>query len=270
MKVGFIGAGRMGWPMVRRLRAGGHEVILSTRRPEVRAAAEEVGVTVTDSVRDIGDEVALIITCFFSVDQLHDVVHRQGLLEALGPASTLVSHATGAVDALQDISTDLRAAGHRLVDAPVSGTADDIDQGALTVLIAGDPVAVDGVDPVLRSYARAIVACGNAVGDAQKVKLVNNLLFAASSQIAVQAAHFAASLGVDPALMLRAVGESSGNSYALEQLRRFGDTDSFVTGVGPFLRKDVGACLALADELDVDPGCLSQLVESGPIGDLTG
>jgi 3-hydroxyisobutyrate dehydrogenase-like beta-hydroxyacid dehydrogenase len=109
--------------------------------------------------------------------------------------STLVVHTTTTVQTIGVLAAAAAERGAHVVDAPVSGTADDIRSGRLTVLAGGDEAPVARCAEVFRAYADPILATG-ALGTATKVKLVNNILFAANVQPLSDAARLAAELGV--------------------------------------------------------------------------
>jgi 3-hydroxyisobutyrate dehydrogenase-like beta-hydroxyacid dehydrogenase len=109
--------------------------------------------------------------------------------------STLVVHTTTTVQTIGVLAAAAAERGAHVVDAPVSGTADDIRSGRLTVLAGGDEAPVARCTEVFRAYADPILATG-ALGTATKVKLVNNILFAANVQPLSDAARLAAELGV--------------------------------------------------------------------------
>jgi 3-hydroxyisobutyrate dehydrogenase-like beta-hydroxyacid dehydrogenase len=237
--VGFVGAGQLGLPMVRRLTAAGHDVRVHARRPAVRAALVDLGVTVADSPRAAADGCPLVIACMFSDEQLLEVaLGPTGLLAGLRDDGVLASHVTGARATVIDLAAQTDAA---VVDAPVSGTAADIAAGQLTVLLGGQAGAVARCREVMAAYADRLLPVGE-LGAALAVKLVNNLLFAAHSQLAAAAVDLAGQLGVAQDTLLSALAVSSGQSYAAATLGQLPDVDSFAAAAGPFLRKDIAAC----------------------------
>jgi 3-hydroxyisobutyrate dehydrogenase-like beta-hydroxyacid dehydrogenase len=262
-QVGFVGAGRMGLPMVERLVAAGHQVQVHARRPELRAQLTTLGAQVADSSREAAEGCPLVIACLFSDAQLVAAAEGpDGLLAGLGAGAVLASHVTGTRATVAGLTQ--RAT---VVDAPVSGTADDIRAGRLAVLLGGDAAPVQLCTQVMAAYADRLLPVGR-LGDALAVKLVNNLLFAAHSQLAVAAVDLGAQLGLDKNTLLTALAACSGASYATATLSRLPDAETFGRAAGPFLRKDVAAC---QQELDVSHGdaeLLMSVVRGGRL-DLT-
>lgn len=261
--VGFIGAGQLGEPMVKRLLAAGHDVRVYARRKQVRTRLRGHGATVTDSIAQVSAGCDVLISCVFSDAQLQQVSSGpDGLLAHAESGTVLVSHTTGTASTL--IALSAARDDMHVVDAPVSGTALDISNGTLTVLVGGSPAAVQRILPVLGAYAAPVIETG-PLGSALKIKLVNNLVFAANVQILAAATALGTQLGVDADRLLDAVAACSGASRAAEYARRYGGIHVLGTSIGPVIRKDVDSCVAAADEYGADLGLLATLIESGPI-----
>ena len=261
--VGFVGAGKMGRPMVRRLVEAGHRVRVFARRDTVRARVRGWGAEIVESPAAASDSADVVITCLFSDDQLAGVLGGpDGVLAAAGPGTPVVSHTTGTVATVTELAK--ATGGGVLLDGPVSGSADDIAAGRLTVLLGGPEHAVQRAAPVLESYADPVITTGE-LGTALSVKLVNNALFAANAQLVATAVAIGERLGTSGEQMLSALASCSGDSYAAKSVRNTGGLHSFAEVAAPFLRKDVAACLAAAGDLGVDLGELATVIKSGPM-----
>jgi 3-hydroxyisobutyrate dehydrogenase-like beta-hydroxyacid dehydrogenase len=261
--IGFIGAGQLGEPMVMRLLGAGRRVLVYARREEVRGRLKNAGAALADSVADLCARADILISCLFSDAQLREVSEGLGGLAATAkPGSVFVSHTTGSVSALTGLATS--APGLVVIDAPVSGTAEDIATGTLTVLIGGSADAVERVEPVLGSYASPIIATGE-LGTGLHLKLINNLVFAANLQLVAAATHLGQRLGIKPPHLFEAFAACSAASTASSHVQRIGSLEAFEVGVAPFLRKDVAACLAAAQHAGTDLGLLGSVVHTGPL-----
>jgi 3-hydroxyisobutyrate dehydrogenase-like beta-hydroxyacid dehydrogenase len=182
-----------------------------------------------------------------------------GALGAMPSGATVVIHTTcgpDLVNALQDAAPD----GVRVLDAPVSGRAPDILAGRITLLAGGEEAHLEAVRPVLASYGDPILYLG-PLGSGQRVKLLNNLLFAVNMRLAGDVGELAERLGLDPVAAMRAIGASSGASYALNAVTEFGGPAAALPRVREFLDKDVSFVQALAAELGVDLGRLGEIAE---------
>jgi 3-hydroxyisobutyrate dehydrogenase-like beta-hydroxyacid dehydrogenase len=262
--IGFIGAGQLGEPMVSRLLAAGHDVLVYARRPDVRDRVLSQGAAVADSKADLARQTDILISCLFSDAQLKEAgLGPDGLIANAKPGAVFVSHTTGTLSTLEGLR-DSHPSPPVLLGAPVSGTVENIDAGTLTVLLGGPSNAVQMVTPALASYANPIVPTGE-LGSALAIKLVNNLLFSCNAQLLAAAIQLGQSLGVDADALLSTLQVCSSASHAAAQAHRVGGIENFNERATPFLRKDIAAALEAAGEAGVDLGLLGVVVESGPL-----
>jgi 3-hydroxyisobutyrate dehydrogenase-like beta-hydroxyacid dehydrogenase len=250
--------------MVERLLGAGHEMLVYARNEEVRSRLEAKGARLSDSVADLARGSDVLISCLFSDTQLRETgVGPDGFVVNAKPGSVFVSHTTGNVSTLEELR-DHSPSAPVILDAPVSGTADDIAAGTLTVLLGGPGDVVATVTPILAAYADPVVATG-ALGSALAIKLINNLLFAANAQLLSAATELGTQLGVEPTALLSALQVCSGGSNVATHAHRNGGMDRFEELAGPFLRKDIAACRDATAGSGVDLGLLDVAVRQGPL-----
>ena len=254
LAVGLVGLGEMGMPMARRILAAGHPLHVFARRAEVADEARSFGAVPVDSPGALGESCDVVIVCVYSDDQVRDVaLGPEGIVEHLRTGSVLVNHTTGRPATAHDLAEAAGARDAAMLDCALSGGPADIAAGKLTLWVGGDPDVLERVEPVLASYSSPILHVG-AVGDGQKVKLLNNALFGAQVALVVRAEQCAADMGVDPLLALRGIHEGSGDSYALGTALGIGSAARLVELAGRFIRKDVGVVADVASGLGVDLG----------------
>jgi len=244
--IGFVGAGHIGEPMVERLLAAGHRVRLYARRPEVRERLS--GAELVDRVGDLA-ACDVLVSCLYSDAQMLDV-----LPDAMGPHTVLVSHTTG------NPATLVRLGATAIVDAPFSGTADAVRAGKLTIYLGGEPSHVATARDIVSAYADPVITTG-ARGSALRVKLLNNLLFAAITQVTLRGLEAGGAMGIEESTLLEALAVSSGGSNAGRYIAARGGAERYVAAVTPFLRKD----LAAASEMDTDLSALLAAAYDGPM-----
>ncbi|BCO39109.1 MULTISPECIES: NAD(P)-dependent oxidoreductase [Mycobacterium] len=262
--VGFLGAGQLGEPMVGRLLGAGHDVVVYARREQVRRRLAAKGAAMADSVADLARGSDVLISCLFSDAQLIETgLGPHGFIANAKPGGVFVSHTTGTLSTLETLRASSPSAPV-ILDAPVSGTVENIDAGTLTVLIGGPRDAVAAVTPILAAYADPVLATG-ALGSALALKLINNLLFAANAQLLSAATQLGTQLGVDASVFLSTLQVCSARSHAAEQAQRIGGMDRFAELAGPFLRKDIAACREAVAEAGVQLGLLGTAVREGPL-----
>jgi 3-hydroxyisobutyrate dehydrogenase len=251
MNVGFIGVGQMGRPMVDRLVAAAVPVEVFVRRSELRADLEAAGVEVAESMTALAARSDLLIVCLFDDDQVRDVLFEEGVLAAMRPGSIVANHVTGSPELAVEI--EARAPeGVTFLDVPISGTAAHIARGELTLMVGGDAAALDRARDVFAAYAEPILHVGG-VGDGQRMKLVNNLLFAVNLRAALDAAELGRSLGIEPAELARVLAECSGASFALDLLQA-APPEAWSTSVRRYLAKDVAVIQDVATQSGIDLG----------------
>jgi 3-hydroxyisobutyrate dehydrogenase-like beta-hydroxyacid dehydrogenase len=259
VNVGLVGLGEMGMPMLERLRAAGHDVSFRARRPEVTARAEGLG---AKPAADFADRDAVII-CVYSDDQVRDVGPEA--VAGMRPGATLVNHTTGSPGTVTLLAEAAAPRGVRVLDAALSGGPADIRAGRLTLLVGGDETVLEDVRTALASYADPILHVGG-LGDGQRVKLVNNALFAAQVALVAEAERVASGLGVDPARALEAIAHCSADSRVLRTVVALGSSARMADVAGRFIRKDVAVVEQVARELGVDLGRLGPA--AGRLADL--
>ncbi|WP_280425474.1 NAD(P)-dependent oxidoreductase [Nocardia carnea] len=258
MRIGFVGAGRMGVPMIRRLVAAGHSVRAVGRSPATRETITAAGAITVGSAAEAGEPAEAVVICVFTDDQVREVCLGSGLLDTLPRDSVLILHTTGSPDTATAIAA---AAGCHVVDAPVSGGPHNIADGAITVFLGGAPEAVERARPVLAAYADPVLPVG-ALGNGQRVKLVNNALFAAQIGLVTEAVRLAGQLGLAESEVLAALPHASSSSRAVLSVAAKGSVAAFSESVGDFLRKDVAVARDLAGQLGSDLGLLDPAIRA--------
>jgi 3-hydroxyisobutyrate dehydrogenase len=267
IKVGFVGAGQMGRPMVDRLFAAGFSPEVFARRTEVqqelnassiRVGESGLGTRFEESAAEVGAGADVLIVCLFSDEQVREVMFDNGVLEAMHPGAVVVSHVTGS----PELSIELQAAAPRgvtILDVPVSGTADNIRRGELTMLVGGAAEALERVRPALAAYGNPILHVGG-LGDGQRMKLINNLLFTVHLRVGLEAAALAQSLGISSPDFARVIASCSGDSFAV-RLFNHAEPKAMAEGARPFLVKDVNALREVAQAQGIDLGLLGELAD---------
>ena len=256
MRVGFVGTGRMGSPMVRRLTEAGHHVRALGRSREKCEAISQLGAGAVTHLADVADDAEAVIVCAFTDEQVREICLDSELLARMAPDCVLVLHTTGSPRTAEALA----ARGIDVVDAPVSGGPHDIAAGGLTLFVGGSDAAVARVRPLLASYADPILHVGST-GAGQRVKLVNNALFAAQIGLVAAAVELGDRLGVTESTLLPALTHGSGASRALDSIARAGSAAAFARAVGDFIGKDVAMVRKVAAELGSDLGALDGIVE---------
>jgi 3-hydroxyisobutyrate dehydrogenase/2-hydroxy-3-oxopropionate reductase len=235
MEIGFIGLGKMGKPMVRRLLAAGYTVHVHNRS---RPAVDEL---VADGAKDAGsaagvaERAEVILTALPTPDTVEHIYKE--VAAAARPEQIYVDHSTVSLG-LNRSCAELLAKKHaHFLDAPVSGGPGGAQAGTLTVMVGGEQAVYDRALPMFQAFGKNIRLCG-PVGAGQAVKLVNQLLVGIHTAASAEAVVFGMSLGADPQVLLEMLGTSFGGSQMLlRNVPRFISRDfNAATPVGLILK----------------------------------
>jgi 3-hydroxyisobutyrate dehydrogenase-like beta-hydroxyacid dehydrogenase len=243
--------------MVARLVAAGHDVRVLGRTAQKRRDLEQLGVRAVGDVAEAGAQAEVVALCVFTDEQVQQVCLDSGLLSAMPAGSALVVHTTASPHTIEAVAA--RADGIDVVDAAVSGGPHDVAAGRLTVFAGGADEAVARVRPVLDCYGDPVLHVGPA-GAGQKVKLVNNALFAAQIGLLVESIRLGERLGVPESTLLAALPHGSATSRALSLVAAAGSVSSFVEVAGGFVDKDVTVVRRISEDLGSDLGALDDAI----------
>ncbi|MDN3258579.1 NAD(P)-dependent oxidoreductase [Streptomyces sp. CSDS2] len=202
MNVGFIGLGVMGGPMALRLAHAGTPLVVWNRTPHraepLRAAGAEVAADAAEVFARAG-----VVLLMLADEAAVDAVLGRGTpeLAARVAGRTVVHMGTTAPEYSRALEADIRAAGGRYAEAPVSGSRVPAEQGRLVAMLAGEEDVVAAVRPLLAPVCRETFGCG-AVPGALLMKLSVNLFLITQVTGLAEAFHFAERQGLDRRLFL--------------------------------------------------------------------
>jgi 3-hydroxyisobutyrate dehydrogenase len=196
-RIGFIGLGVMGKPMALNLCRAGTPLIVWSRTEEKCALLRAAGAAVAASPGELFDKTRIIFLMLADGNAINSVLGRSaGTFGVTVTGRTLVHMGTTPPEYSRILESDIRAAGGRYVEAPVSGSRIPAEKGKLVSMLAGDPVAVEEVRHLLRPMCREAVDCG-AVPSALLMKLSVNLFLITMVTGLAEAVHFAERHGLD-------------------------------------------------------------------------
>jgi 3-hydroxyisobutyrate dehydrogenase-like beta-hydroxyacid dehydrogenase len=231
---GFIGLGSQGAPIARRMIAAGYPMVLWARRPETLEPFRGSGAVVAGSVDELAGRADHVGVCVVDDAGVREVCG--GLIPAMRPGGRIAIHATIHPETCKAVVRQAAERDIQVIDAPVSGGQPAAASGALTVMVGGEPAAVEQARPIFETFGRLIVHLGPA-GAGQRAKLINNALMAAHMGLARDALTAGAALGIDPAALAQLVGASSGQSYGFDIYAKLPSLAAFRHGAA-LLAKD--------------------------------
>jgi 3-hydroxyisobutyrate dehydrogenase len=197
VNVGFLGLGLMGAPMAANLVKAGTRLVVWNRTAAKAAPLRAAGAEVVASPAEVFERAPVVLAMLANGAAI-DATTGRGTASFAGNVRgrTLVHMGTTAPAYSRGLEADVRAAGGRYVEAPVSGSRGPAQAGELVAMLAGEPDAVATVRPLLAPMCRQTVECG-PVPNALTMKLAVNLYLITMVTGLAEAAHFAAVHGLD-------------------------------------------------------------------------
>ena len=212
-RIAFLGLGHMGLPMALNLVKAGHDVVAFDVMDAARQAAADAGLTVAESGVDAVAGAEGVITMFPAGKHVLDA-YQGGLLDAAAPGTLFIESSTIAVDEARAAHELALAAGHRNVDAPVSGGVVGAENGTLAFMVGGSDEDFEAARPLLEAMGKRIVHCGGP-GLGQAAKVCNNLILAVSQIVVGEAFVLGERLGLAHEALYAVVSQASGQCWAL-------------------------------------------------------
>jgi 3-hydroxyisobutyrate dehydrogenase-like beta-hydroxyacid dehydrogenase len=270
--VGFVGLGAMGGRMAARLLGAGHALVVCDPDPDAVSAARDAGATVVDTPREVADAAPVVMVS----------LPRPAIVEqvALGPdglahgaaIEVYVDLSTTGVATAQTVSDGLAQRDVAAVDAPVSGGPAGAEAGRLTLMVSGPDAAVARVTPLIEAFAGNVFVVGDAAGQGQAAKVINNLMSACSIAITAEAMVLGVRAGLDPETLLDVIHVSSGaNNAASDKFPKQVLTRAFAHGFRlDLMAKDVHLALDEARRRGVPMVLGATVEELWGLADATG
>lgn len=266
MRIGFVGAGRMGRPVIDRLVAAGHRPRVLARKEKSRAELETAGLDCGSTVADTTCDADLVFCMVLDDGQVRAaLLGCEGAIASMPQGSVLVLHTTCDPSTVAELVDAGDRRGVRVLDAAVSGNPRDIAEGALTLWVGGDEGTLAEVRPVLAAYASPVLHVGPP-GHGQLVKLVNQGLFVAQVGLAVEAVRLAGRLGIPGAEALAALQHGSGSSRALASVAWIG-VDAVGERLAELMLKDVEVVREVAARHAIDLGLFAEIFDAPAVRD---
>ena len=247
----FIGLGVMGFPMAGHLQAAGHQTTVynrTTSRSETWVEAH--GGSSLPTPREAATGADAVMVCVGNDDDLRFVVFGEdGALAGMAEGSTLVDHTTASAEVAREIAAVASEIGVGFVDAPVSGGQAGAQNGQLSIMCGGDPDVFATVEPLIDSYAKAIVLVGD-VGSGQLTKMVNQVCIGGLIQGLAEALDFSRRAGLDTEKVLAAISQGASGSWQMENRARTMLDRHFDHGFAlDWMRKDFGIVFDEAERI---------------------
>lgn len=205
MKLGFIGLGIMGKPMVRNLLKAGHEVVVYDIIKENVDIVAADGAVPAESAKAVAEACTIIITMLPNSPHVKAVVMGEnGVLEGAKAGTILVDMSSIAPLASQEISKACTEKGVKMIDAPVSGGEPKAIDGSLSIMVGGPEEVFQEVYDILMVMGGSAVHCGE-IGAGNTTKLANQVIVALNIAAVSEAFMLSTKAGVDPEKVFQAI-----------------------------------------------------------------
>ncbi len=251
MQAGFLGVGNMGLPMAGKLLDGGHDLTIYDVRDEAMRPLRQA--RPARSPKDLADQCEIIFVSLPTLEAFRAVAFGEDGLAQGRTLNLLVNTCTIGVPFVREVEQAMAVHGVTVVDCPISGGPPGARAGTLSVMVSGDPAAVERVRPMISLWGRTLTVAGDKPGAAQVLKLTNNILSAVALAATAEAFVMGAKGGLDPEIMLRAINAGSGRNSATEaKFPAAVLTRSFDFGAEMhILMKDIDLAIAQGEALGV-------------------
>lgn len=177
MKVGFIGLGRMGQVMARRIVEGGHDLGAYNRTPDKAKAIADLGATVLGSIQEAATYGDGVFTMLADDAAVEDVVSQPGgLLQSLPTGGIHICAGTHSVATIQRLKAAHAEAGQILIATPMLGRPEVVASGQAGMVLGGQQQAVDRCRPLFEAIARRTFEAGPDPAAAAAIKIANNFV----------------------------------------------------------------------------------------------
>ena len=244
MDIGFIGLGKMGFPMARRLIEAGHQLVVFDTRQEAVARLVAMGAQAASSPKDVADRVETVLASLPSLSASLEVATGAGGVNEGSRVRRFVDLSTVGSQMAVRIHDLLGKRNIVQLDSPVSGGVGGAEKGTLAVMVSGPRAEFDAIRPVLDVIGK-VFFIGEKPGAAQTMKLANNFLSATAMVATSEAVVMGVKAGLDPTVMVEVINAGSGmNTASRDKFPRAILPRSFDFGFATGLMvKDVRLCL---------------------------
>jgi 3-hydroxyisobutyrate dehydrogenase len=217
MRIGFIGLGRMGFPMAHNLLKAGYTVIAHNRSKGAVDRLVTLGATAANTPAETAQAVDILVSCVMSPNEIEQVyLGPDGALAGARANQIFIDASTTHPTVSQKVSAALSVKDVAFLDAPVSGGPSGAEAGTLAVMVGGDKDVLEKVRPVLQVFGHNIYHMG-PVGAGNATKLCNQILTGSAHVLVAEAMVLGTSLGLDPQTLFQVLQASSGQCRALDR-----------------------------------------------------
>ncbi len=250
-KIGWIGAGKMGLPICKRLKSAGHDVCVLARKPEQAALLNALGFHTENTVSTLIKNADIVFTAVTDDQALSSIVLNETFVPALPASSIFIDISTVSPQVSRQIASHLPK-DNAYLRAPVSGSTAMAESGTLTTMVSGPQSAFEAISDIFAAYTKKAFYLGEDE-EARFLKLAINSMVAATSALLGEALAFGAKGGLTNDKMLEVFNQSAVASpligYKSDMIIK---SDYRPAATLNMLKKDVELLLKTSQNLGLD------------------
>ena len=259
MRIGFVGTGTMGQPMLSNLLKKGHDVVAYDVVEAALEGAVKRGASRAASAADAARQSELVITMLPSSSHVEAAyLGPGGVLAGIAPGRLCIDMSTADPAASRRVAEAAKQRGVRFIDAPVSGGVPRAEDGTLAIMVGGEARDVEEAKPVLACLGANVIHVG-PVGAGEVAKICNNLIAGVAAVAVSEAFRIAEGFGVDAKILTDVISKSSGNTWVMEHghpvpglVAKAASSRGYAPGfMTDLMAKDLGLAVSAARDLRV-------------------
>jgi 3-hydroxyisobutyrate dehydrogenase len=208
-KIGWIGLGTMGNPMSQQLIKAGYDVTVYNRTKEKEDAIKAMGSIAAPTPSALIQQTNIVIIMVSDDKAIQDIFYRDdGLLSAGTSGKVIINMSTVSPAISKEVAAKCLEQGNQYLDAPVSGSVKQAQEGSLVVMVGGDATTFELVKPILEKLGKLAMLVGNN-GAGNVAKLAINTLLGFAAQGLAEAVILARNNGIDPGDLTTLINNSA-------------------------------------------------------------
>lgn len=224
--IGVVGLGLVGTALTKRLLMAGFPVTGFDLREEAGAALAARGGRAAISLAQLASAASCVVLAVFNTDDVLNVVEGTAGLLSVPGVRHIIDCSTGVPEQLEALAARLKARGIGFIEAPLSGSSQQIEAGDATLLLGGETETLQQCEAVLAAFGNKRIHVGGA-GMGAKAKLATNLVLGLNRAVLAEGMVFAENMGISPAQFLALVLASPATSGAAEAKGRMMVEENF-------------------------------------------
>src|SRR6266852_1967844 len=250
--IGFIGMGHMGSHMAQKLLDAGYQVTVYDRTKQKAQEVGQRGALVAQTPKELAANCQVVMVCVANDEAQHDVMFGpEGALAGVHAGSMIIDLSTVSPDASRRLYQAAKQQGVSMIDAAVSGSVPQVDQGSLVISVGGEQKTYQQCKPLLDVLGKNSFSMG-ASGMGTTMKLVVNTLLGLGMQALAEAIALGEKAGLEKGLLLDVLGQTTvltpGQKSKLENVKREEYPTNFALSL---MHKDLSLVLSQAYDLSV-------------------